>query len=331
MPPRKKAETAPEPPEGEVPDPGAEEGTVGDETVALSNWQFIDVAPTPEQVLELLGTLDDCYGVPYVEFADYVQALPQSIKITKRVNGRKEVETRDSWAIYMSVSGRVKMAERICRVNEWGLDYEPEPVTPTGVPGMLQMGDGRIVYREYAVFYPYTEGKRDEPMGRKPGMAWVPYSGGTGAKESNPYEKVETAARGRALGAWGIGILPGSGIASLEEMQAIAGNQRAMRDQAQDQGDSRRVEPGQQRKPKEELIQDALTAAEQLRQIRGLDEEQMTERLVRFLGTNLGIVSVFDAELGAIDWARVKPGQVQLLTNSLLDGIQQARNERAEL
>lgn len=359
MPPRKKTEPAPQPAEGEQPDPGTEEGTVGDQQVVLSSWQFIDDAPTEQQVRDLLATLPDCYGVPYSRYYDYVQALPQRLKIEKQVPNpsgsgtHKETEYHESWALYMSVAGRVKMAEEIALRNGWLLDFEPEPVTPTGIPGILQHGRiegenvSRIVYREYAVFrgavlgeFPYWDGGTFSHydtshdgmvvIGRKPGMAWVPYSGGSGAAESNPYEKVETSARGRALGAWGIGILPGSGIASLEEMQSIAGNQRAARAQQQE-GDPRVVPAGQQRKPKEDLVTDALTIAEEIRQARGLEPEEMRDRLVRFLSSDLGIMSVYDAEIEQIDWKRVKPGQVQLLINSLADSLQKIRNEQADL
>jgi hypothetical protein len=199
-----------------------------DGEIEINAWQFFDEPPTQDRVIELLRTLAPVHGVAAVDFADYVQALPQSVKITKRgQGGRKETETRDTWVLYMSVAGRIKMLQQAAEDNDWEVDFEPEPVTATGTPGLLYHGDGRIVYREY-VRIGSRGGETVEPLGRKPGMAWVPFSGGTAAAGSNPYEKVETSARGRAIAAWGFGVLPGSGVASLEEMQGVRQNRAAL-------------------------------------------------------------------------------------------------------
>lgn len=317
-----------EQPEVEIPD--------ADETATeekVSDWEFRHVPPTVDDVRRLLETLPDAYGVRYVDYLDYVQALPQDKKITRKVkmpNGsiRKEDEYIATWALYMGVAGRVKMLNDVAWANGWAVDFEPEPVTPTGIPGMLDYGkeSGRIVYREYLTVTPYTEGKRDDAMGRRPGTAWVPYSGGKQAAGSNPVEKVETSARGRAIAAWGIGVLPGSGIASLEEMQGAAANERAMRQEAGPQ-----QQETQTRKSREELVEEVLTTAEQVRQTRGLDDDVMKQRLVSFLSEKLGVVSVYDAETGQIDWLKPKPGQIQLLLTSLVDALRVARNEQSDL
>lgn len=319
-------DAAPEIDDREIDDSGS---------VNMSQWEFIDRVPTREEVIELLETLPEVYGVKTVDFADYVQGLPARKKVERKdtmPNGRVVIEDEwhDSYAIYMSVAGRVKMAEAIAAVNCWTLDFVPEPQTPTGVPGLIQMGDGRIVYREYVEFtqaksdeFPWTDGgtfERFEPgtmVGRKPGMAWVPYSGGKQAAGSNPYEKVETSARGRALGAWGIGVLPGSGIASLEEMLGIAGNRAAMA--AADRGEGGQQQSGG-RPSREEMLEQALTLQETLRQRRRMSEEEMVERTGTFL-RSLGIKSVYDEESHTIDWQKVKDGQVQLLINSMVDSL----------
>jgi hypothetical protein len=292
----------------------------------IGDWEFRGTPPTVEDVLRLLGTLPDVYGVRYVDYADWVQALPQTKKIQNRIrmpNGtyRTEDQFIDTWVLYMGVAGRVKMINDAAVLNEWWVDFEPEPVTPTGIPGMLQYDDKRIVYREHLVIGPYVEGKRQEPRSRKPGTAWVPSSGGRQAAGSNPLEVVETSARGRAIAAFGIGVLPGSGIASLEEMLGAAQNERAMQQQA--------AAPQEQRQSRDEIMEQVRTASEQIRQLRGLSEDDQMDKIGSFLTDRLGIPNVYNAELRVVNWAAVKDGQAVLLLNSLRDGIRtlQAQQE----
>lgn len=298
----------------------------------ISNWRFRDRVPTRDEVIALLESLPDVLGVRTVDFADYVQGLPgrekEEIERTAK-NGRTYAEDvwHDTYTIYMSVAGRVKMAETIAQVNGWWLDFEPEPITSTGTPGLIQNGDGRIVYREYVSMGPYVEGKRDEPMGRKPGMAWVPHSGGKQAKGSNPYEKVETAARGRALGAWGIGVLPGSGIATLEEMLGINTNRAAMEAEAEGGGQ----QAGNGRRTRDELLEEAKTLAEQVRQMRRITEEEMADKVGSYLSEKLGIKSVYDVEAHEVDWQKVKDGQVQLLINDFSETLRILRAQESPL
>lgn len=292
------------------------------ETATISNWEFLDRAPSAEEVVELLKTLPDVWGVRYVDYADYVQGLPsvRKVKVPKADNPKVKVEEHhDVVTIYMGVAGRLKMLQEAQERNGWRVDFEPEPTTPTGVPGYLRM-EGRIVYREYVTIY---EGQLDEQndyrmLGRRPGTAWVPETGGTQAKGTNPYEKVETSARGRALAAWGFGVLPGSGIASLEEVLGARDNQRAM--DVRDDVDARRGVP---RKPRLELVSDAMTLAEEMRQHRGQDESDKLFKLADYAKTSFGVdivVSVGDGGLvEAVDLQRLKDGQLQLLLNALED------------
>ena len=211
----------------------------------LANWEFLGHAPTHEDVRALLLTLPDVWGLKYVDFIDYVQPLPQNKKVKKPhpTNPNLEIEDRvEAYTLYMGVAGRIKMLERAAEDYGWCVDFTPEPVTPTGIPGYLNHAD-RLVYRVYVeikapIGLPrvVTEGPElgrlsvaeYMSLGRKAGTAWVPATGGANAAGSNPYEKVETSALGRALGAWGFGVLPGSGIATVEEMQAIRGNRAYM-------------------------------------------------------------------------------------------------------
>jgi hypothetical protein len=283
-----------------------------------SNWEFLGEPPSMESVVKLLETLPPVFGVRTVEFVDFVQPLPQSKKVSRRDDaGRKVAEYVDSWTLYVSVAGRIKMLNAAQAELDWTVDFEPEPSTPTGVPGYLQ-ADDRIVYREYVAI---SDGVHR--LGRRPGTAWVPAQGGSNAAGSNPYEKVETSARGRALGAWGFGVLPGSGVASLEEVQGIAGNRAAL-----DGEPAPRATRG--RPSREQMIESVLTTAESLRQLRGQPEQWVIDRLRQFVEGRLGVKEAV-GEDGLVDWAKLKDGQIQLLANSLADAVGEAQAQATEL
>lgn len=302
-----------------APEPPGDE----QEQVVVSQWEFIDRIPTHEDVLYLLNTLDPVWGIETVDFADYVQALPQRKKVKKPhpTNPNVMVDDRiDAYTLYMSVAGRMKMMEAAAFRHGWRVDFDPEPTTPTGAPGMLQMGDGRIVYREYVRIYETSpDGEEHRPLGSKPGTAWVPHSGGDNAAGSNPYEKVETSARGRALAAWGFGVFPGSGVASLEEMQGMSQNRAAMQEQGGNQqwgGQKQR-----RRMSREDLMGKALTAVEEFRQRRNVSEEQMNDEMVRYL-TGLGVRQADNGD-GTVNWENVKDGQLQLVANKMEEHLRE--------
>jgi hypothetical protein len=283
-----------------------------------SNWEFLREPPSVDAVVKLLRELPPVFGVQTVDFVDFVQPLPQSKKVSRRDDvGRKVAEYIEAWTLYVSVAGRIKMLNAAQEVNDWEVDFRPEPKTPTGVPGYLQF-DERIVYREYVVI---SDGARR--WGRRPGTAWVPAKGGDAAAGSNPYEKVETSARGRALGAWGFGVLPGSGVASLEEMQGSVGNRAAL-----DAEPVTRTTRG--RPSREQMIEAVLTTAETLRQLRGQPEEWVIDRLRNFVQGRLGVADAV-GEDGLVDWAKLKDGQIQLLANSLTDAVGEAQAQATEL
>lgn len=315
---------------------------VDDDSLAapvLSQWQFIGRVPTAEDVMALLVSLPEVWGVRTVDFVDYVQALPQNTKVKKPhpTNPSLVVEEYvEVFTLYMSVAGRIKMLERAAQINGWRVDFVPEPVTPSGVPGYLSFED-RLVYRVYVVVQapigPRIVGdpkqaatidgefsfRKMGSLGRKSGTAWVPAEGGSNAAGSNPYEKVETSALGRALGAWGFGLLPGSGIATVEEMAAIRGNRAALDVEAGGSGRGR--SRGAPRRSRQALIEEALTLAEQVRQARGIEDEEMRAKIGAFLTVNCGVVGAYDTEHATIDWGPVKDGQIGLLVNSFTDTL----------
>jgi hypothetical protein len=314
--------------EARLPEPDTDE---------LTSWVFTGQPPTARQMLTMLAMLPRTWGVAPVDFADFVQLLPQSQKVKRPhpTNPKLEVEEYvDQWIAYFSVAGRIRMLNAAAELNGWGVDFEPEPVTPTGVPGYLMI-EPRLVYREYVtitelVSPPSPEAvdlvvyrNDDVRIGRKPGAAWVPYSGGSQAAKSNPFEKVETSARGRALAAWGFGVLPGSGVASVEEMQGVKANLAGVDGEQPPQQDRRRAS-------RETLISSVLTTAEQLRQLRGQPEEWIAERVAKFVHDRLGVPAVV-GEGFEVDWVKLKDGQIQLLLNSLADAVSDAQAEAQQL
>lgn len=313
----KKKEPTPEaePKEAATPPPPPEEAE--DAGVQISQWEFINEIPTRERVVELLETLPSVWGVKTVDYADYVQVLPQTkkVKVPDGDNRKREVYL-DCYTIYMSVAGRLKMLEEAAENNGWQVDFVPEP--GCSIPGFIDLGDasGRIVYREYVKITAWLEGKQDTEFGSKPGMAWVPFSGGRQAAGSNPYEKCETAARGRALAAWGFGVLPGSGVASVEEVLGSAANQRAMEREGGPQTNGRIS--------RDALMQRLYQAAEQVRQGMGWEvsrlQEHMGEYLTRKPGgelPGLGISGAFDVDAGQVVFSKVTDGNLQLLTTHM--------------
>jgi hypothetical protein len=293
----------------------------------INQWEFSINPPTREQVLSLLTGHRDIWGLEYQQYADYVQALPQTKKITKRVeggNGRKEEIYYENWTLYVSVGGRIAMLSELTEVNGWTTNFVPEPVTPTGVPGFISLGEGsdqgRIIYREYLEIY---EGEK--LIGRKPGTAWVPYKGGAQAAGSNPYEKVETSARGRALGAWGIGVVPGSGIATVEEIAQMWENKAAV-----DQGRRPTTVVGNTRKSREQLLEEADNAMEELRDLSGWSPDEINTQVANYMTNMLGIKNpakpTEDGKDIELDWSLPKDGQLVMLTNDLKGQSEQLRN-----
>jgi hypothetical protein len=290
----------------------------------INQWEFSINPPTREQVMELLSSHRDVWGLKYAEYSDYVQALPQNKKISRRVDGRKEDIYYENWTLYVSVGGRLAMLSELTEVRGWTSSFVPEPVTPTGVPGFISLGDqgegGRIIYREYLEIHD-EEGRL---VGRKPGMAWVPYTGGQQAAGSNPYEKVETSARGRSLGAWGIGVIPGSGIATVEEIAQMWEN-KAMADQ----GLRPRSAVGNTRKSRKQLLEESTKAMASLRELSGWTQEEIETQVSNYMTNLLGIkepVKLVDGAM-VLDWDKPKDGQLVMMNADLQRRADQLREQ----
>lgn len=301
----------------------------------VQGWEFVNKIPTTEETKRLLGTLSDWWGVRPEAYSDYVQALPQDkkIKVPKEPGSTTKVDQYiPVYTLYFSVGGRQQMMRDAQQKHWWRVDYEPEPCVPNGnPPGFLEFKD-RLVYREYvSVWAPIGKPTvlSDDPqggklvvndyvlLGRKPGTAWVPRSGGKNAAQSNPWEKVETSARGRALAAWGFGVLPGSGVASLEEMQNVVGNLAAAK------GEGGQVIGGGQ-VDREELESSVLLLTEQIRARAGQPENAGLARLAQYLQSKFQkdvTVGERDAEghPTVVDLSKLKPGEL-VATRDRLQG-----------
>lgn len=285
----------------------------------ISQWEFMGQSPTRPEVLDLLTKHRDQWGIEYQQYADFVQGLPSTKKLSRKSNGRTVEAYVDNWTLYVSVAGRLAMLQQLAEDKGWRIDFVPEPVTPTGIPGILQMDDQRLVYREYLVIYD-EEGMQ---LGSKPGTAWVPYSGGKQAAGSNPYEKVETSARGRAIAAWGIGILPGSGIASVEEMKQILDNKEGIRPRQEDERETT---------SRADLLSQVKTLMEECRQLEQMHDAQMEERIGTYCLTTLGRAEAYPADEGGartLNLDGLLTGQLTILANTIKARIKNVRAQES--
>lgn len=260
--------------EGEGAGASVEPGDGSD--IVLSNWVFIDEKPTVERTIELLGTLNPVWGVRTAAFADYVQPLMVRGKDEPGYRGVKE------WRLYMSVAGREMMLQAAQEINEWEVHSTGE---------YIEVGE-KVIYKVTIAIY---------NLGSRAGVAAL--HGGT-----HPYEKAETGANGRAIASWGFGVLPGSGVASLDEM--TAGPQPAQERQSKSQ------EP---KETAEKMLEDVLGLAEEARQLRGFSEHERDEKLANYIKSISGIEIVTeqdeDGKITKLDWKDVKPAQLQMARN----------------
>jgi len=318
-----------------TPDPAAENGDEN-ELVQFGSWEFVDRIPGREEVLELLQTLPPRWGVKVADYLEYLTPLPQSKKTKVRVGKNLVEQSVPVYVLYVSVAGREAMLQAAEELNHWRVSFVPEPVTPTGVPGWLQNDERRLVYREYCeILEPFeVDGTVEYQLkGRKPGTAWVPQTGGKQAAGSNPVEKVETAARGRALAAWGFGVLPGSGVASLDEIQQAAENMLAQQQRHQE-GQQEQVSSSG-RPTREKLLEVTMQTMEKARMLRHESEYTADQRIIdhcqRRYGVNVARVDA-DPELPpTVEWTRLNDGQLQLLTRAVQRSITEIRAQEQDV
>lgn len=309
--------------------------------VRSTNFEFIDRVPTQDEVHRLLDHLESWYGVMPLRFKDYVQALPSTKKVkVPRPTGGKEERHYEVYTLYMSVAGRIQILRAAQEINHWLVEVEPDVRVPAGnPPGYLSWGFGekdRLVYRVHVKIWtmaPELSQVSDDdkprwlPFRTATGTAWVPATGGRQAAGSNPFEKVETSALGRALGQLGIGVLPGSGVASLEEMLGARENGAALEALQQE------VESGGATS-REEVIQEILAIVEDGRQA-DPDSPEMQQWAIKWVSYLQKTFNVDAAgrnaagEIDSLDFGKIREtGRLILIRNNLREAKEKAAAER---
>lgn len=303
------------------------------EASLTSSWVFIDRDAPVDEVQSLLATIDVPYSGghgpsespdsmgPVLERISMDRFLPyilpmsntQKVKVPDPNNPQRTMEKRVlQTTLYTQVAGRLAILNEIADRRRWAVDIYPEKDVSTGVPGYLRFDD-RLVFRVYVEI---SENGRS--LGRRFGTAWAKAEGGFNAEGSNPYETVETSALGRALAQWGIGILPGSGIASVEEMRLAKTNQQTARSpQAGPAAERVREDRG-------DLITSAIDFIEKRRKLSGLTQEAVDSGINTWLVDKFG-VDGFVSESGRYEWERLKDPQIALLRNSIRDAVVRAQ------
>lgn len=307
----KEVEASPPP---QVPEPEEIEET------SNPTWQFLDREPTMDEVLALLKTVKYMGKFPAEKYIDYVAAISQNKKIKVPHPTKPDVDitlTKPMYSLYMSVAGRIKILNDIQTDSQYEVKIYPEPAVSTGAPGYIRFDD-KLVFRAYVDI---SDG-HGKSLGSRFGTAWVPAVGGSNAAATNPFEKVETSALGRAIAQWGIGILPGSGIASLEEMRSMQAETAAQ----QRGGGSQQRSPGAE--SREDMIEDLLTTMEKVRQRRNYTDEKMLERLRKYSAETLGRPN-FVTDDGFLDWGKLKDAQIALMRNMFKTVLQEIMDEDA--
>lgn len=221
----------------------------------------------------------------------------------------------------------VQTAVQLARETGRNLVDDPNPVPEEILANLPHQTDLILAHpSDIRIMTRWIAGQEFALLGRKPGMAWVPESGGSQAKGTNPYEKVETAARGRALAAWGFGVLPGSGVASYEEMMGVPQAREALVGEA-----AARQASGGRRETSEELQAQILVAAEEARQIRGEADGWNLATVRDYVKqvANRDVASAVDQDgtVLEVDLSQVPPAALLLIRNKFRDRVAKLRDD----
>ncbi|MHB0878011.1 MAG: hypothetical protein ACYC5O_18405 [Anaerolineae bacterium] len=148
---------------------------------------------TREELIARCRKAPDVGDVKNEDFVDYITVIERRRRIDK------------GWVTdgtpYMSVDGRLAMANADHRSQSKRLSFEN--------PVVLVDNDEQLTLM-VAI--------DSEIYGRRHGIATSRKVDGAPIEMQHPWEIAETSAMGRALAAMGYGLLPGSGLASAEDM-----------------------------------------------------------------------------------------------------------------
>lgn len=149
---------------------------------------------TRDDIVRLCQQAPTIGAVKHEEFADYITVLDNN----RRVNGQWEKQE----SAYMSVDGKVTMANEDHRRQNKQLHFE-DPIV--------------LVDDEQQLTLMITI--NSEIYGRRHGIATSRRVGGSPYEMAHPWEVAETSGIGRALSVMGYGVLPGSGLASADDVK----------------------------------------------------------------------------------------------------------------
>jgi len=148
---------------------------------------------TREELVALCRKAPDVGQVKHEDFVDYITVI------------ERRKRTPQGWVSeatpYMSVDGRLAMANADHRKQGKKMDFE-NPVVLVDTPEQLTLMVTIV----------------SEIYGRRHGIATSRRAEGAAMETQHPWEIAETSAMGRALASMGYGLLPGSGLASAEDM-----------------------------------------------------------------------------------------------------------------
>jgi hypothetical protein len=148
---------------------------------------------TREEILALCNKARDVGSVKHADFVEFIVVLESRRKVNN--------EWQTTEHAYMGVDGKLAMANADHRAQNKRLDFgEPKVLVDNPEQLTLQVTVSSEIY------------------GMRHGIATSRKKNGTNAERDFPWEVGETSAIGRALAAMGYGLLPGSGLASAEDM-----------------------------------------------------------------------------------------------------------------
>jgi hypothetical protein len=154
---------------------------------------------TREQIIQAVRATPDVGAAKHEEFADYI------IPLTHRKKGE------DGWQTvehpYMTVDGKLAMANQDHARQGKRLDFH--------TPQILVDNEEQLTLMVTVT---------SELYGARHGIATSRRIGGSEVERLYPWEVAETSAIGRVLTTMGYGLIPGSGLASAEDMMRASSN-----------------------------------------------------------------------------------------------------------